>query len=189
MLQITHDAIKTLTLGKLANIQTVGIGLYLALAVVQSVSSGGVSGLRRRASSLQATVRAARLVHQYAAVRNLQSEVNRLEVSFQALNRTVIRMVTFLFIISVIYFAYCTVFQDTPAKVYEVIFITVFYLFCPTFIFSVLALIISQRCKSTTAKIRMAEARFKNEACSWRKTKSQHMEKRHDISKEQATMS
>jgi hypothetical protein len=84
------SSIDTLTFGKLANVQTVGIGLYLALAVIQAVSSGGVTGLRRRATTLQTAVQAAKLIAEYSAMRQLQTEVSRLEIGFQAINRTVL---------------------------------------------------------------------------------------------------
>jgi hypothetical protein len=95
-------SINVLTFGKLANIQTVGIGLYLALAVIQAVSAGGVMGLRRRATALQTAVHAVKLNTEYATMRQLQADVSRLEISFQAFNRTILRLSITLFALSIV---------------------------------------------------------------------------------------
>lgn len=161
LFQSTLTAIGTLTFAKMANVQTVGIGLYLALAVIQAVSAGGVSGLRRRVSALEAAVRAAKMTSEYVAMRQLQAEVSRLEISFQALNRTILWGVAALAVVSIGYFAGCTIWQDSSASFAEVIFIFGYYLILPLVIFAACGSIISRRCKNAVGRIKDAERRFR----------------------------
>ena len=160
-LKITINCLQTLTFGKLANVQTVGIGLYLALVVIQAVSAGGLDGLKRRVTTLKTAVYAARLRNEYAKIRHIQSEVTRLEIRLQAINKTALCVISALFAISVIYFGACTIWQDLYPTTFCVISIFTFYLALPMLIFFGFAAIIHNHVKSTTAKIKTAETSFK----------------------------
>jgi hypothetical protein len=161
LFQTALTAMGTLTFAKMANVQTVGIGLYLALAVIQALSAGGVAGLRRRITALQAAVQAAKLTSEYAAIRQLQAEVSRLEISFQALNRTILWVVAGLAVSSIVYFGGCTIWQDSGASVTEVILIFAFYLVLPILIFGGSGALIRNRCKSAVLRVKEAERRFR----------------------------
>lgn len=151
-----------LTFGQLANVQTVGIGLYLALAVIQAVSTTGVAGLSRRVATLRNAVSSARLGSvESANVRRLSGEVSGLEIGFHNLNRRLLCIVFLLFSISVAYFAYCTVWQNADAGVDGVRFIFLFYLAIPIIIFIGSALLIAHRCRSVARKIVDAERRIR----------------------------
>lgn len=151
-----------LTFGQLANVQTVGIGLYLALAVIQAVSTTGVAGLSRRVATLRNGVSSARLgTVESANVRRLSGEVSGLEIGFHNLNRWLLCSVFLFFTISVAYFAYCSVWPNVDAGVDGAWFIFLFYLAVPILIFLGSALLIAHRCRAVARKIVDAERRIR----------------------------
>lgn len=152
--------IDTLTFANLANVQTVGIGLYLALVIVQAVSATGVSGLRRRLTTLQAAVKSAKMTTEATAIEGLFQEIGRLEIGFHAFNRTLLCVVSGLFVLSLAYFAYCTVWHNHSAGWDGVAFIMGFYLLLPVVLFGGSATHISRRCKDAEAEIKRAEHRY-----------------------------
>lgn len=151
-----------LTFGQLANVQTVGIGLYLALAVIQAVSTTGVAGLSRRVATLRNGVSRARLGPvETANIRRLSGEVSGLEIGFHNFNRRLLWLVFLLFAISVAYFAYCTVWQNVDACTVGVSFIFLFYLAIPVGIFVGSTLLIARRCRKVARQIAEAEKRIR----------------------------
>lgn len=163
-LMLWWTKIGSLTFANLANVQTVGIGLYLALAVIQAVSSSGISGLRRRLTTLNLAVRSARMRGEFESMHSLQQEIGALEIGFQAFNRTILLVVVALFVASICYFAYCTILQDAIASPLETLFILVFYLLAPIVIFAGAALRITRKCHGTAKAIASAEARYLQKA-------------------------
>lgn len=157
-LQMTAPAIlSAMTFAKLANVQTVGIGLYLALGVIQAVSAGGVAGLERRSNAVQKAVAAAKLASLYPSLRDIRFELSRLENGFHGLNRTLLMISAALFIISTGYFAYCTLFQDYLAGFLGTSFIIGFYLALPIVIFVLSSIAISRRCRDVADRIKTVE--------------------------------
>lgn len=151
-----------LTFGQLANVQTVGIGLYLALAVIQAVSTTGVARLSRRVTTLRNGVSSARLGAVEAGnMRRLSGEVSGLEIGFHDLSRRLLTMVFALFSISVGYFAYCTIWQHIDAGVDGVWFIFLFYLAVPILTFLGLSLLIACRCRAVAKQVAEAERRIR----------------------------
>jgi hypothetical protein len=150
----------SLTFAQLANVQTVGIGLYLALAVIQAVTEGGVAGLRRRATTLEAGAVSAKKVIQRQEAASILADVSSLEMSFQKVNRTILYGVLALFTCSVIYFAYCTVWQESRAQLWGAAFILGFYLFLPIVIFTCAALYVKRRCSEVDSRIKRLQSDY-----------------------------
>ena len=73
-------------LGDLSSISEVGLGLFLALAIVQVVGSGGVSRLRRKAGHLRDVVRTNRLGTERASTARVDADLLRLELSLEKLS-------------------------------------------------------------------------------------------------------
>lgn len=149
-----------LTFAQLANVQTVGIGLYLALAVIQAVSSTGVAGLSRRVTTLRAAVTANLMKIEARNVRTLAGQVSGLEIGFHEFNRRLLWIVFSLFAFSVGYFAYCTIWQDVQALQNGTWFIFGFYLALPITIFMVCSTIIWWRCREVAKRLGEAEKRI-----------------------------
>ncbi|GGE84885.1 hypothetical protein [Sphingomonas prati] len=158
--------LNSLTFSQLANVQTVGIGLYLALAVIQAVSDGGVAGLRRRATTLGVAIAAANKAYLKIESGSILVDVGGLEMSFQRTNRTILYLSACLFTISVIYFAYCTIFYDNFAYVSGACFIFVFYLFMPIAIFISMGIYIKKRCVGVDIRINQLQLDYMAAALS-----------------------
>lgn len=158
-LNLWTTEIGRLTLGQLANVQTVGIGLYLALIVIQAVSASGVAGLRRRATAIQTLANAAKLTSEASNMHKLQGDVNRLEISFQALNRGLLWSASALFVFAIGYFSYCTIWQSSPALMSGVLFIFGFYLGLPIAVFLAASWLIGRRVSHVRSKVEEAHRR------------------------------
>lgn len=148
-------------LGEVTDIIALGIGLYLALGVVQAVSAGGVAGLRRRATTLQTAVRSAKLVSQYSVVNSLQAKISRLEIGFEALNRTVLVAVTALFFIGVVGFVIAALSNDQAINWTWVSLIVFYYIVAPLLIYVVTSIVISKKCTDTREDIKNTEDQVK----------------------------
>lgn len=149
-----------LTFAQLANVQTVGIGLYLALAVIQAVSASGVAGLSRRVATLKGVVGANLMRAEARNVRTLAGQVSGLEIGFHKFNRVLLWIVFSLFAFSVGYFAYCTAWQDHQALQDATWFVFGFYLVLPILIFIACSTIIWWRCREVANRITEAEKRI-----------------------------
>jgi len=150
-----------LTFAQLANVQTVGIGLYLALAVIQAVSATGVAGLSRRVNTLLGAVTAKDMRVEISNVRSLSGEVSGLEIGFHDFNRRLLPILFVLFTISICYFAYCTIWQNLMAMMDGTWFIFAFYLILPTTIFVVCSAIIWWQCRKVAKRVKDAETRIR----------------------------
>lgn len=150
-----------LTFGQLANVQTVGIGLYLALAVIQAVSTTGIAGLSRRLATLRNAVTTRRMRTEIDNVRRLSGEVSGLEIGFHDINRRLLRIASFLFVISIMYFAYCAVWQAFDAGRDGTWFIFIYYLGLPIGIFVGSTIVIWKRCRDVARRIKDAENRIR----------------------------
>lgn len=148
-----------LTFAQMANVQTVGIGLYLALGVIQALSATGIAGLNRRVETLKRSVNGARINSERQNVRRLSGSVGGLEIGFHDLNRRLLISVFALFLISLGYFCYTTVWQDQKALRSGVLFIIAFYLALPVIIFSYLSVMIGLRCKAVAKRVADTEIR------------------------------
>lgn len=152
--------LNSLTFAQLANVQTVGIGLYLALAVIQAVTEGGIAGLRRRAITLEAGIISVKNQNQRHEAASIIGDIGSLEMSFQKINRTILYAVITLFTVSILYFAYCTVWQDNNAMLDGAIFILLFYLIFPVIIFAATALHVKYRCTAVDSRIKSLQSDF-----------------------------
>ena len=146
----------------MANVQTVGIGLYLALAVIQAISTMGVAGLSRRVVTLRSAVVSGNMGPvEIGNAKRLSYDVSGLEIGFHDLNRRLLRLVFLLFAISLGYFAYTTVYQDVDALQDGVWFIFLFYLVLPVLIFLSSSFLIAWRCRAVANKVSEAEKRVR----------------------------
>lgn len=150
-----------LTFSQLANVQTVGIGLYLALAIVQAISSTGVGGLARRVMTLRNAVTSRRINPEIDNVRRLGGAVSGLEISFHDFNRRLLALVFGLFLIGLIFFVYCTLEPNTKAGLSGVWFTIAFYIALPITLFSASTTVIWVRCKNVAQEVKEAETRIR----------------------------
>ena len=121
-----------------------------------------MAGLSRRLASLRSAVSGARLGPIEAAnVRRLTGDVSGLEIGFHVLNRRLLVIVFALFVLSLVYFAYCTLLQNVDAGEDGVLFVALFYLALPIVIFVLSTLLIGRRCKTVAKRVGEAEKRIR----------------------------
>jgi hypothetical protein len=153
----------SLKLGNLIDVVTLGIGLYLALGIIQALSSGGLSGLRRRSEMLSSAARQAKIVSEYEPTRRLKLDISGLEIGFESLNRTILWLVSSLFFIGLAGFVYCVIEQNEWAGAGRTAAILSYYIGLPVVIFIVSGLLIRKRCHEVRGKIQAAEARIQKQ--------------------------
>lgn len=158
-LNLWRSTTSHISFAQLANVQTVGIGLYLALVVIQAVSASGIANLRRRATAIQSVVNGCRLTAEAGNMHRLQSDVHRLEIGFQALNRALLLGASGLFVIAIAYFVYCTIWQTEDAGIDGVLFVVGYYLVLPMAVFGGSTWLIGRRCQGVRTDIAQAEKR------------------------------
>jgi hypothetical protein len=138
---------------------SLGIGLYLALGIVQALSAGGMSSIRRRADALDRTIRKAKLLAEYSSVRTLQLDIGRIEIGFESLHRSILLLVTLLFIAGLCPFVVAALHPDAEVPPFGPLAVTIFYIALPCLIYIASSLIISKRCKEISTNIKLMEQR------------------------------
>lgn len=134
----------------------------IALAVIQAVSSTGVTGLVRRVTTLRNAVASNRLGSVEAAnLRRLNGALSGLEIGLHGLHRAIFWASFVLFGIALAYFGYCTIWQNFDAGVAGLWFIFLFYLILPVLIFVWSTILISRRCQDVAKNIQEAETRIR----------------------------
>lgn len=140
--------------------QTVGIGLYLALAVIQVVTDTGVAGLRRRASALKEAVNGSKLRGEFTNMHTIGQDIERLEIEFRTFSRLLFVGTLLLFGVALFYFAYCTIYSELIAGVNGTLFTIGYYLVLPLLIFGASSLYVGHKCRGVRQEIVEAEKRY-----------------------------
>ena len=95
-------------------------------------------------------------------VRRLSGEVSGLEIQFHSLNRRLLLVAFVLFIGSIVYFAYCSMWQQVDALRSGLWFILFYYLALPILIFAGWAFRIWRRCKAVANRVKETEKRVQD---------------------------
>lgn len=103
-------------LADLADLQAVGLGLYLALAIIQVVSSGGVATLRRKHAALASLANRDGTEADQAEVRKIATELNRLEIATDSFHSAALWVVSLLFSVALGFFVLGAVKPHWPAS-------------------------------------------------------------------------
>lgn len=144
-------------LGDLSSIASVGVGLFLALAVVQVIGSGGVAKLRRKAVYLREVVSANRLQSQRSSVAKIDAELLRLELSLETLSG---HLFVVSFVLVIVSLVGLSVMSLAPAVSVGCIWLAAFlgfYFVLPIGIFWVASLVIRRKCTSARKSVSECE--------------------------------
>lgn len=143
----------TTQLGDLSSVSSVGVGLFLALAVVQVIGSGGVAKLRRKAVNLRGVVSANRMHSLRPSVANVDAELLRLELSLETLSGHLFIVSFALIIVSLVGLGVTALAQDVAIGCYWIAVYLAFYLGLPNGVFVIATLVIRRKCASVRDKI------------------------------------
>ena len=144
----------------MSNVQAVGITLYMALAIIQGVSSGGIAIVRRRVSTLESAIALSELDENEFGIPSLRAEISRVEISFQAINRTVLVCAMILALVAVIWFGYSSIYFAYVIGPVELLVMLFFYLIAPFVLFFFVTSLVYFKCKDITLKCKFAEKEF-----------------------------
>lgn len=144
-------------LGDLSSVSEVGAGLFLGLALVQAIGSGGVTRLRRKASHLRATVTANRLKGQAASVRRIEADLLQLEMSLETLSRGLLVLCFALLAVALAGLGVVSLQADMAISCAAVAGILFYYLALPMIIFMIVAYRIHCKCAEPMKRISQVE--------------------------------
>jgi hypothetical protein len=129
--------------------------LFLALAVIQLIGSGGVAKLRRKATYLREVVSANQLRDQRSSVAKVDAELLRLELSLETLSGHLFLASFALLLVSLVGLSVTSLAPDVNIGCGWIGAFLLFYLGAPVGIFSVASLVIRRKC--AVARLRIAE--------------------------------
>lgn len=137
----------------------VGVGLYLALAIIQAVAGFRISILTRRLESLRRAVLARKMSGEYGNLRNLAGKLANVEIQLDGFFDTLFRAIVLAFSIAIASFTYALVWQDAVLKNWALWMILAFLLWFPLFVFFGSAAFIRRRCSPIEREIKNLSSR------------------------------
>lgn len=147
-------------LGDLSSVSEVGVGLFLGLAIVQVLGSGGLARLRRSATHLRDMVRTNRIGTERASVARIEANLLRLELQLEGLSRLFLRVSFALIIASVAGVGVVSLFGDYALGCTGTGLFIFFYLVLPVLAFLAASWVIRRKCRSVEDEISTARIRI-----------------------------
>lgn len=141
----------------LSSVTSVGIGLYLGLAVVQVVGSGQLARLKRKSLFLRNLVHSNDLDDHQDGLRKIDADLLSLELSLESLSGKFLYSAFFLLAMALIGLIWTTL---SPDQVVRGIFAVLYVAYCvvlPVVVFTVASAIIRHKCRSVAREIRSCE--------------------------------
>ena len=142
----------------MSSVLGVGVGLYLALAVIQVVGAGGMTRLRRKAGLLREVVITNRLDRLRAEVSKIDAELLRLELRLEGLSNKFFKVAFFFLVLSIAGVGVGAFAPDLLLGCYGSAALVFFYLILPIIMFLVGSGKVSSMCKQIQDDISSAEA-------------------------------
>lgn len=140
-------------LGDLSSAASVGIGLFLALAVVQVLGAGGVARLRRKAVYLRELVSTNGLQAQKSAVARVDAELLRLELSLEGLSKLLFSVSFALVFVALVGLGVMSLAPKVLLNCAWIAGLLGFYLGLPIAIFLVASSVIHRKCSNVREKV------------------------------------
>lgn len=134
-----------ITCGDLLEAFGVGVGLYLALAIIQAVAGFRFAILRRRLDTLRRAITSRKMAGEYQNIRSINGNLSNLEIQFESFFDIVFKMVVVAFAIGLLIFHVALVNQSS-VMFNLTVWVSIFYfLWLPFFIFLGSASVISRK--------------------------------------------
>jgi hypothetical protein len=146
--------------GALSSVSEVGVGLFLALALVQVVGAGRVSKLRRKADLLREVVRTNALRSERATVANINAQLLRLELQLEGLSAIFMKASFVLIALSIAGVAWVSLMPSLTVGCFGISIFVGFYLFLPVVAFAMAAMVIRAKSRSTYVEIEAVRTRL-----------------------------
>ena len=145
-------------LGSLSSVSEVGIGLFLALAVVQVVGSGEIGKLRRKSQLLRELVSANRLDGQRSSVAALDASLLQLELRLEKLSGKLFATSLFAIVVCIVGLVLVSLFPNLKIDCHLLGGFMLFHLVLPLLLFGGASLVIKRRCIDVRTKYESVHA-------------------------------
>ncbi|OAN77219.1 hypothetical protein A8B82_13545 [Sulfitobacter sp. EhC04] len=146
-----------LTLSSFSSALEVGVGLYLGLAILQVIGSGGIADLARRSLTLQSTINVNSLHGLRAESNRIKADLAKLEISLQGFSRQVFAVVLLLLSVCLAVLALAIVIPDYPTTCWQSYSILGYFLLMPILVFVGLTVWMRYRCIAVRSAIKLCE--------------------------------
>lgn len=137
----------------------VGVGLYLALAIIQAVAGFRISILTRRLESLRKAVLARKMSGEYGNLRNLAGNLANVEIQLDGFFDTLFKAIVVAFSIAIASFTNALVWQEAILRNWALWLSLAFLLWFPLIIFFGAAAYIRKRCSPIEREIKNLSSR------------------------------
>lgn len=142
-----------LTLAALSSVLEVGVGLFLALTILQVVGSSGVATLRRRAANLRATINTNDLNGQRHSVGQVDAALLKLEIELGTLSKSLLAVALLLLIASLFGLVVSALISDKILRCHEFYGIVFGYVGLPILLFWLSTLVFNSKCSDVRKTI------------------------------------
>ncbi len=149
--------VEELTLSSFSSALEVGVGLYLGLAILQLIGSGGIADLSRRSLTLQSTINSNRLDGLREESNRIKADLAKLEIALQGFSRQVFSIVLLLLSGCLAVLALSTLQPDYPTACWKSYSILGYFLLLPVLVFVGLTIWIRSRCAAVRSAIKSCE--------------------------------
>lgn len=146
-----------LTLSSFSSAQGVGIGLYLGLAILQVVGSGGVADLSRRSQTLETTINSNNLHGLRQDSNRIKADLAKIEIALHSFSRQVFGIVLLLLLVCLGILTLTSLRPGFPTYCWSSYSILAYFLLLPVLLFVGSAAWIRKRCSSVRAAIKSCE--------------------------------
>jgi hypothetical protein len=153
-------------LSDLSSVLGAGLSLFLALAVIQTLGSVGVTRLRRRSRYLHDAVKLNRLDGLRTEISKVDAELSQLELSLEALSSRLFYITFFLIVVSLAGLGVAAMVPQRTVDCITAFSIILFYLGLPIFIFIVASTVIRLKSKSALNAVSDCESQVLNRLSS-----------------------
>jgi ABC-type multidrug transport system fused ATPase/permease subunit len=141
----------------LSSVSSVGVGLYLGLAVIQIIGAGKMARLRRKFSNLRNLIDIKGNPKYQNRIHDIDADFLRLEIAFDSLSGIFLKIVFLFVALALVGLSWTTL---APQHVVGGLFASLFVacnLLLPLLLFSVASAIVRRKCRSVSDKIRKCE--------------------------------
>lgn len=137
----------------------VGVGLYLALAIIQAVAGFRISILTRRLESLRKAVLARKMQGEYGPLRSLAGRLANVEIQLDGFFDTLFKAIVVAFSVAIGSFTNALIWQEAILWNWALYLSLAFLLWCPLVIFFASAAYIRTRCSPIEGEIKKLSSR------------------------------
>lgn len=137
--------------------ESVGVGLYLGLAILQVIGSGGIADLNRRSHTLQKAINSNNLHGARTNATRIMTDLAQLDIALIGFSKSIFYLVLILLLICLIVLSGTTLYPDLVVGCFGAYLILLYFLALPVLIFLISALWIRYKCGAVRLALRDCE--------------------------------